>query len=269
MIKNILVIGSGWLGLSLAKELKKQGFTVKSTTTTPTKEIIGSGNMPTIVHFDSHNADYKKLASDAFDLIIITIPPKRTDNDYLLQLMTLHELTLTLGIKNLIFISSTSVWGECTGKVVEQTPMTPITDSAKAMVAFEEFINTQTNYQATTIKLAGLVGGTRHPGRFLAGKKNVGSPYAPVNMVVRDDVIGIVLAVITQNQWQQSFIACAPSHPTREAFYTTAAKRLGLEPATFAHVQPEITGKLIDASSTKKQLNYQYQYNDLMQWLEQ
>ena len=160
------------------------------------------------------------------------------------------------------------MWGEHSGKVVEETPMMPITDSAKAMVAFEQFINKEPRYQATTIKLAGLIGDNRHPGRFLAGKCGVASPNAVVNMVTREDVIGLIYAIIEQQQWQQSFIACAPSHPTREAFYTKAAKCLELTPAQFHDLERENTGKLIDGSNTAVQLNYHYQHENLMQWLD-
>lgn len=265
MIKNILMIGSGWLGFTLAEKLNQQGFKVTATTTSPEKVVNSHVN---IIHLDTQMPNTLSTVTDNFDLMLITIPPKRGQADnYLSQLMALQQLAVNKGIGKLLFISSTSVWGENLGTVTEHTPMLPSTDSARAMVDFEQFIHQSDDYQATSLKLAGLIGDERYPGRFLAGKTNVSNSQATVNLVTKDDVIGIIIAIITKQQWQQSFIACSPSHPTREAFYTAAAHRKNLTPPQFNTNHSAY--KSIDASLTAKQLNYRYQTDNLMHWLQQ
>jgi len=269
MINNILIIGSGWLGLPLASHLAQQGFKVTATTTTKEKVSHSSHDNLSVVFFDTNESSAKSLETIEVDLMIITIPPQRSNPNYLERLNSLHQLALSLNTTHLLFISSTSVWGECLGQVNEATAMAPNTDSAKAMVQFETLILNEPNYQASALKLAGLIGGTRHPGRFLAGKNNMSLAMAATNMVTQRDVIGIINAVINKEAWQQSLIACAPSHPTRKTFYVSAANKLNLVPPTFSHDDNEIAieQKSIDGSFTAKQLSYHYQDDDLIAWL--
>lgn len=278
MTKNVLIIGSGKLGLPLATNLAQQGFNVTTTTTTSNKVSSTVCPNPNIVYWRSQTEESINqeqcipsfsFASNHFDMMIITIPPKRQQNNYFHQLMALHHLALSLNIKKLLFISSTSVWGENSGIVNEQTIKKPASDSAIAMVEFEILINSEPNYQGSAIKLAGLIGGTRQPGRFLANKQDLAMAKAPINLVTQRDVIGIINAIIKQDIWQPSFIACAPTHPQRDEFYTLAANKLNLTPPTFSCIDNDIAknSKVIDASLTAKQLNYQYQDDNLIDWL--
>ncbi|WP_435275640.1 NAD-dependent epimerase/dehydratase family protein [Psychrobium sp. nBUS_13] len=263
MTQHILIIGSGWLGLPLAKSLNQQGQHVTATTTSNNKVAIGDVN---VIHLDTQDPKSIAALNMHFDVMIITIPPKRgLGYDYLTELTQLHHLAISLAIPHVLFTSSTSVWGNNKNIVIESSPMQPTTESAKTMVAFEQLIHDAPEYLATTIKLSGLIGCDRHPGRFLAEKTDVANPDAPVNLVVKEDVIGIISAVIQQDIWQQSLIACAPSHPSRHNFYTAAAAHLGLTPPTFT---PEtLLNKTIDATHTSQLLKYQYQHPDLLQWL--
>jgi len=280
MIKNILIIGSGKLGLPLSIDLAHQGFNVTATTTTNNKISSSSAVNPKVTYLTTQNdkdSAYSEqtisnfsLASNYFDLMIITIPPKRQQNNYFNQLMTLHHLALSLNIKKLLFISSTSVWGKNSGLVDENTSMKPTSDSAKAMVEFEVFINNEANYQSCALKLAGLIGGTRQPGRFLANKENLAMGKAAVNLVTQNDVIGIINAIIKQDSWQPSMIACAPTHPNRDQFYVLAANKLNLVPPSFSYLDNDQakSSKIIDGTLTAKQLNYQYQDDNLIDWLD-
>lgn len=263
MTQNILIIGSGWLGLPLAKSLNQQGQHVTATTTSMNKVIAGDVNL---IHLDTQDPESISALSMHFDVMIITIPPKRgLGNNYLTELTQLHQLAISLAIPHVLFTSSTSVWGNNKNIVNENSPMQPTTESATAMVAFEQLIHDAPEYLATTIKLSGLIGCDRHPGKFLAGKTGVANPDASVNLVVKEDVIGIISAVIQQGIWQQSLIACAPSHPSRHKFYTAAATHLGLTPPTF--ISETLINKTIDATYTSQLLKYQYQHPDLLQWM--
>lgn len=280
MSKHILIIGSGKLGLPLATNLAEQGFQVTATTTTNNKVSSDSFANPKIVYWNgqpteetinqAQHAPKFSFSSNHFDVMIITIPPKRQHNNYLNQLMALHHFAISLNIKKLLFISSTSVWGENSAIVNEETTMKPVSDSAKAMVEFETFINNESSYQSSALKLAGLIGGTRLPGRFLANKQDLAMAKASVNLVTQRDVIGIINAIIKQDIWQPSFIACAPTHPQRDEFYTLAANKLNLIPPTFSYIDNDTAknSKVIDASLTAKQLNYQYQDDNLIDWLD-
>ena len=263
MTQNILIIGSGWLGLPLAKSLINQGHQVTATTTTIEK--VSNKILP-IIYFSTDSDANLTSIDDDFDVMIITIAPQRkSPEEYLPQLQMLHELAIRRKISKVLFTSSTSVWGNIDGIITEKTTMKPVSESAKAMVSFEAMALKTSEYKATIIKLAGLISGERHPGRFLAGKTAVDNPKAPVNLIAKEDVIGLISHIINQQQWQQSFIACAPSHPSRDEFYTKAAQQLKLTPPLFSNNnQPS---KQIDGQATARHLNYQYEFPDLLAWL--
>ncbi|MGB1299310.1 MAG: NAD-dependent epimerase/dehydratase family protein [Psychrobium sp.] len=263
MTHNILIIGSGWLGLPLAKSLIQQGHQV--TTTTTNLDKVSTSDVPMqLLNTDDNNS--LAAVNNDFDVMIITIPPNRkVPESYFPQLNILQQLAITKGISKVLFTSSTSVWGNYEGIVDEDTPRQPVTQSAQAMVKFETALHQEEAFNATTIHLAGLIGNDRNPGRFLAGKTDVANASAPVNLVAKEDVIGMICQIIRLDYWQQSLIACAPTHPTRQEFYTTAAQTLGLTPPQFSN--QEQAAKTINGQQSADRLQYQYQYPDLLKWL--
>lgn len=274
MAKSILLIGSGKLGSSLANNLTQQGFETISTTTTQEKLSKNKNTYPATIYLDTNHFDHHALVNTLdeyhFELMIITIPPNRKLNNYFETLNKLHQLVLSLNIKKLLFVSSTSVWGDNLGRVHETTAMTPKTQSAKDMVKFEQLILNEPSYQASSIKLAGLIGGTRNPGNFLANKQQLSMAKAPVNLVTQHDVVGIIIQIIKQDAWQKSLIACASQHPTRDEFYVKAANKLSLIPPTFDYTHEDLgqRNKIVDGSLTVSLLNYQYQDDNLIDWLD-
>jgi len=78
-----------------------------------------------------------------------------------------------------------------------------------------------------------LYGGSRNPVRFLAGRKDLNNGTAPVNLIHREDCIGILKAIIGQDAFGYIFNAVIPQHPSKKEYYTKQAVTLGLEPPTY------------------------------------
>ncbi|MGY0034540.1 NAD(P)-binding domain-containing protein [Pedobacter sp. NJ-S-72] len=75
---KISILGCGWYGLELAKELIKSGYKVKGSTTTPKKlnSLQQSGIIPYLINF-SEGEDHFDTDFFNCDLLIISIPPKK------------------------------------------------------------------------------------------------------------------------------------------------------------------------------------------------
>lgn len=71
----------------------------------------------------------------------------------------------------MIFTSSTSVYGDLSGEVNEESERQATTASAQALIDVENWLHALPNISVDILRLAGLVGENRHAGRFLAGKK--------------------------------------------------------------------------------------------------
>ena len=161
------------------------------------------------------------------------------------------------GIKKVVFVSSTSVYSDENKLVTEETIANPDTESGKQLVACEQLLQNNSNFETTALRFGGLIGEDRNPIRFLAGRNNIENPNAPINLIHQEDCIGIILKIIESNCWGETFNAVAPFHPSREAYYTQTAKEYDLELPIFAASKPSI-GKTILSDKLEKVLNYQF-----------
>ncbi len=239
--KRISVLGCGWLGFAAAKSFVAKGMQVHGSTTTPEKlpELEAAGIEPFLLKV-SDKIDAPQLIQQSFfsnPLLLLNIPPGRrnpnVEEDHLRQIKTIIETAEKYGTKRVIFISSTGVYGDENRSVTEEDEPNPTRPSGKALVKVENYLKTRKDLKITVLRLAGLMGGNRKPGRFFAGKKDVSGGTARVNMVHRRDCIKVINAVIEQDVWGETFNVCADEHPTKKEFYTQKAAEEGFEIPTF------------------------------------
>lgn len=269
MNKTISILGCGWVGIPLAKELIKRGFEVKGSTTTPEKLLALSieGIVPCSVKIDNQSSSYE---DDFFkcDTLIISLPPKRNEterNTYVEKIQRIKELAILDGITQLIFLSSTSVYGDLNSVVNENTPPKPETESGKILLQAEGILKESDRFKTTIVRFGGLIGPKRNPGRFMAGKHNIPNGLAPVNLIHQADCVGIITAVIDQDRYGDILNACAPDHPTRANFYTAAAEISGLEKPTF--IDELTTWKIVKSDNVIKLLNYTFKLSEWREWI--
>lgn len=264
--KRISILGCGWLGLALAELLIKKGYSVKGSVTEQAhvKELQNRGiDAFKIAFMPTLNAD-ADLSFFECDVLISCIPPKRQADIaiyYRNQINALIEAVNVGGVTNIIYISSTSVYPNTKTKVTEDELSEPKKESGKALVLAEQLLMTSVLFKTTTLRFGGLIGYDRHPGRFLAGGKNLKNGDVPVNLIHRDDCIAIIEKIIKNEIWQEVFNACCPEHPTRKEFYIYAAQKAGLAEPEFTPGDNE-EFKLVDSSKLMHQLPYTFIYNN-------
>lgn len=267
---TISVLGCGWLGLPLAQKLVEKGYIVKGSTTTATKLVTLHQHKidPFLIEV---NRKIKGTNLQHFfnsGILIINIPPGRKRRDvarsHPKQVAAIIEKALIHGAKKVIFISSTSVYGNVNRVVTEADEPRPETASGVALVAAEALLMQETAFETTIIRFGGLAGVDRKAGRFLAGKKEVKNGAAPVNMIHQVDCIGIITQIIEQNCWGQIFNACADEHPTRAIFYAAQAKKQGFEAPSFSESEALVSYKEVSNYKLKNTLGYQFLKPDPM-----
>ena len=270
---KISILGCGWLGLHLAKSLLLKGYEVKGSTTSESKLDVlkNAGILPFQIQLEAHQIignieDFLKET----DILIIDIPPGLRREISSLEEMTFVNKIRTLipfieksGIKNVIFVSSTSVYadGFPIVEISEETMPNPDTESGKQLAIAETLLQSNLNFKTTVIRFGGLLGDDRHPAKFLAGKTNVENPDAPVNLIQREDCIGIIEKILNQveyDNWGGTFNAVAPQHPTRKAYYQNKALIFNLPLPTFAE-DSESKGKMISSKKVEMILEYSFQ----------
>ncbi|MBL4638873.1 MAG: NAD(P)H-binding protein [Proteobacteria bacterium] len=253
--KNISILGSGWLGHPLAQQLSTAGFNIHISTRSVHRlvELESTNILPFIIDIDQLSDTVKSFLNAP--ILIINITSK--NSACFIKLIAEIEQS---AVKNVIFISSTSVYQNTNNNVSEADGAE---SSASPLFHIENLFRSNTHFQTTIVRLAGLIGFERHPGRFFKNGKKIPQPDAPVNLIHRDDCIGIIEAIIQQQAWGETFNACADTHPTKREFYTYARQLLGLVPPAFLKAEKN-QYKIINNSHIKQTLNYSFIHPDLM-----
>ena len=270
-MQTISILGAGWLGLPLGKKLAAEGFSVKGSTTSKekTSRLEAQGLVPYVFSLEPQGIQGEPRDFFQTDLLFLNIPPGRKDphvrSHFPQKIQALLEkLPFTSSLK-CIFVSSTSVYGNKQGIVTESTEVSPTTNSGAALVEAEELIRSHIP-QTSILRMGGLAGNKRHPGRFLAGRTGLMGGNAPVNLIHLEDCIGIIQALIRQEVWGETFNCVADKHPSKASYYVQAAKALGLEPPQFL-TEEEEGGKRVSNRKVKEVLSYSFRYADPMDML--
>ena len=265
--KTISVLGCGWLGLPLAEKMVQKGFQVKGSTTTPEKmqQLQDKGIRPFLVRLEPEvNQDFNPTFFEC-DTLILNIPPSRKrpdiDNFYPAQIDEVLRLSEKSGLKKILFVSSTSVYPNLNREVGEEDAGGEISKSGQALLHAEEMLRSQAHIKVSVLRFCGLYDTHRNPGRFLAGRKLQSNGKDRVNLIHLEDCINIILRILEKGAWGETFNACADEHPEKEAFYTLAAKKLGIEPPSF---DPEAASayKTINSDNLKKRLEFSFLHPD-------
>ena len=239
----ISILGCGWLGLPLARQLVQQGHQIKGSTTSQEKiEVMKSiGIIPYLIKLTEEEPQWVDFLKT--DVLVITIPIKEIKPfKYLIK-------TLASTVK-IIYTSSTAIYLPSKEPINEKNAL----DTQHPLLAIEQVIRNSGN-PSTIIRLAGLFDQRRHPGRWFANKV-LTHPNGPVNLIHLDDCLGIIEKIITHQVWNEIFNACANEHPSRRDFYSRASRALGSPPPQINEQKTSI--RIIDNRWIKKKLDFSF-----------
>ncbi|MBB4800975.1 nucleoside-diphosphate-sugar epimerase [Flavobacterium nitrogenifigens] len=267
-MKQISILGCGWLGFPLAKKLIKKGYSVKGSTTSENKLSIleNVGINPFLVILSEVEGSSENIVEflAESEILIIDIPPKLRTVDpnsekkiFVEKIKNLIPFIEKSTVKKVLFVSSTSVYGDDNDFVSEETITNPETESGKQLLLAEALLQNNKNFETTILRFGGLIGEDRHPVKFLAGKENLENPDTPINLIHLYDCISIIKEIINQSKWNEVFNAVAPFHPSREEYYTQKAIETNLPEPKFSTEKSNIK-KIISSEKIETVLNYQF-----------
>jgi nucleoside-diphosphate-sugar epimerase len=267
-MKQISILGCGWLGLPLAKSLLQKGFSVNGSTTSTEKILVlknsGISSFEIILEGKTISGNIQEFLKGS-ETLIIDIPPKLRGNskeNFIEKMETLIPYIENSTIKNVLFVSSTSVYAEDNSLVTEDTKPQPETEGGRQLLAVEQILLGNSHFKTTTLRFGGLIGEDRNPVRFLAGRKNIESPKAFINLIHQEDCIGIILKILAKESWNETYNAAAPFHPSREDYYTQKAVELNLVAPEFNYEMPTF-GKIILSNKVENSLEYTFKKPNL------
>lgn len=258
--KRVVIIGLGWLGLPLAEHLQAKGWQVAGTKRTAIEGAIPCCALD--LNQLPESAPEALLPFLAYEAMVIALPPgPMGEENYLKGVQWLVNRGRENGLKQLVFISSTSVFPSQAGNFDEKSATLP----NHLLAQVENWLRTQP-LDCDILRLAGLVGKARHPVYHLAGKRDLTAPSQAVNLVHLQDCVNAIALLLEKPQGQRTFHLCAAVHPSRERYYGEIAARLGLPAPHFLAEDPakksRLAQRIIVAEKICNELGFRYQYPD-------
>jgi nucleoside-diphosphate-sugar epimerase len=241
---KISIIGLGNIGHPLANLLKDQ-FQIASSYSSQVKALKG------IQQYQYQLADSVPRELNA-PITIVTAPPSAFDLQNLPKFKT----------DWLIYTSSISVYGALQGSVSEKDTPTPDDESGKKILSLENWVKTYPNW--TILRLGGLVGEQRHPGKYLSGRKDISHPQAPVNLIHHDDVVKIIEQIILLDKKNEIYNCVCDEHHSRQEFYEAYSRKNQIALPEFKNEFAE-NYKLVLNDKIKQHLDFSFTYSELIE----
>jgi nucleoside-diphosphate-sugar epimerase len=245
---KLSIIGLGWFGLPLAERLQKEMKVVGSKRVAQPLIQGDIGIFPLNFTPEIETANAEELFQA--DTLVLNIPPSAMGTDYLKAMWDVVRHLKYYGTGKLIFISSTGVFGDHQLEVDEETLPEPTSNNGKILRDAE--ILFQSNHpNCILLRPGGLVGGQRHPAKFLSGRTGLKGQHHPVNLVHREDLIKMCIALIHLETGEKVFHAVSLEHPEKAAFYREITRRNDLALPVF-DPSDDTVGKKISAEHSWK-----------------
>ena len=251
MNKRIAILGCGWLGLPLAISLIDKGYIVHGSTTSEDKLVLlrGKGIIPFLISISEEGiqGDMDTFLRGVAVLIINMPPGLRGGNseNFVRKMEFLHAEVKRLGVKKLLFISSTSVYGRLQGEVTEKTIPKPATESGRQLLASEDLFRNDEGLRTTILRFGGLIGEDRHPITMLTGRTGLTNGNEYINLIHQKDCITIIEYLLTAQWWGRTLNGVYPYHPTKSTYYTSEAIKRKLQIPRYDVQKAEIGKKIV------------------------
>jgi nucleoside-diphosphate-sugar epimerase len=263
-----LIIGCGYVGRRLAACWKQQGHQVFATTRRPdhAAEFTALGWKPILC--DVVNS---AMRQQNVDVAVIAVGFDRSSGQtmravYVDGLRNVLQMVPTTA--RLIYVSSTSVYGQTSGEMVDEQAETAPQESSGQVVLDAERALREVRPGAIVLRFAGIYG----PGRLLreqairAGQPIVAAPDRWLNLIQVDDGVRAIEAAESRAQPGQIYNIADDEPVRRIDFFTHLATQLGaptprFEPVPEGQSPPhELTNRRISNRRMREELQVELAY---------
>ncbi len=273
---RILIVGCGYVGLSLGKELARQGHTVFGLRRSVLAEAEMKAAGITPLHADITQPDSLKNLPRDFDWVVNCSASGGGGADdyrkvYLEGNSNLISWLAGSPLKKFIYTSSTSVYAQNDGSVVtEISPAEPEADTARVLVETEKLLLT-TAFPAVILRVAGIYGPARGHAfkQFLRGEAKIeGDGSRWLNMIHRDDLNGVIIAALERGTPGEIYNAADDEPVTQLQFFEWLAAELKrpLPPKVVADAEVwrkrGVTNKRVSNAKLRAELKYEFWFSN-------
>jgi nucleoside-diphosphate-sugar epimerase len=255
---QILIIGCGYLGERAARAWLEQGHQVCALTRNPAHAVkCREMGIDAVVGDVLNPASLRALPAADLCLYAVGYDRSGTASKRDVSVNGLQNVLQEIAgrIPRLIFISSTSVYGQDHGEIVnEDSPCEPVAEGGKICLEAEARVQAVWRGDARSaviLRLAGIYGPRRLIGRIDQLQRQeplTGNPDAWLNLIHVDDAVQAVLRIAQFDPgWRTWLLSDArPLH--RHEFYAALARAAGVPPPVFSQSGETGLNKRCDSS---------------------
>lgn len=237
-----LIIGCGYLGQRVAKAWLNNPDEVWALTRSPERGETwrSSGIRPVLGDVNDPNV-LAGFPEPQIDTLLYAVGWDRSSGKSQREVYVagLENVLRAVGprVRRVIYISSTSVYGQDDGSVVdEDSPCEPLAENGQVCLEAERVLR-RACPQANILRLAGIYG----PGRLVArvealraGTPLTGNPEAWLNMIHVEDAVQAVQACEQHGRPAATYLVADDQPLPRSAFYAAVCQRINAPMPTFA-----------------------------------
>jgi len=275
---RVLIVGCGYVGLPLGKELARQGHEVFGLRrSVPGEAELKSAGITPLQADITQPETLAKLPRD-FDWVVNCSAPGGGGADAYRKVYVEGNRHLLAWLddappQKFAYTSSTSVYGQNDGAVVTETsPVEPEADTAKVLVEAEKLLlraAAERKFPAVTLRVAGIYGSGRGQAfkQFLRGEARIeGDGARFLNMIHRDDLIGAIIAALGCGRPGEIYNAADNGPVSQRDFYGWLAAELKqpLPPTLPAEAWRKrgVTNKRVSNARLRTDLKYEFRFPD-------
>ena len=225
MMQTILMIGLGKIGLPVAKQLAMQGHCVIGVSRTRPKDLAQDFDNLYFVASDARTlavAQLSQWSSQISQICIIVSPDTLSLQGYHDSYYAIAEHVVRLGdhlpnLKRVVFISSTGVYGQNAGEIIDiTTPVSaPASATSQVILQTEELLQQHFEDKSVIIRPSGIYGQSRlrlltMAKQLAAQSSNMASDYPSntwTNRIMDTDLVSIIVKIINADETVPVYLA--------------------------------------------------------------
>lgn len=253
-MKNIGIIGAGWLGMDWVNRLSgNEKYHIRYTNRSSKNKLASE-----IENCDAYSFEFGKELPENFtenlDFLFITatLPKEKKETpDHLIE-----ELKMKLPAECVIIFTSTIGVYSSENGIIDET--SELLDKDSVYLQFEQLLFSNFPDKTIIARLGGLTGEDRHPVFSLTGRKNIADGQKAVNLIHKEDILNFFRCIIQNSVTCGIYNLVYPKHPSRNDYYTQKAKENNLDLPEFTiGTEP---GKTISSIKSELINGFSYQY---------
>ncbi len=214
---DLAILGMGWVGHAAANELKNRGYSLWGTVSTYEKanQLQSEGLFTYVLRLPESSAD---LPGPSPSFLIYTLPPRGGQERSEQMIRDAIRMGEQASVQGAIYLSSTSVYTSAEGWVDESDAQEVTSRHSGVIMKRLEDQWAKASYPTTILRLGGLYGPGRSPGRFMRNR-TISAPNQYVNMTAQKDVVTAICRVLEGNLWGETFNIITNNYQRRREFY--------------------------------------------------